>query len=451
MPSSSSQDASALSRFLSFRRDRPAGDPRTIAGVDVAPGTGAGWRDLRAPVRPGGGHPSVFARLSRTPALAMAGDTLITLALAGALFFSISPTAARGRVALSLALTMAPFAVVAPHLGPAIDRSSRGRRAMVVLSCGLRAVVCLVMGRVLDGLLLFPAAFSALVLSKSYSVSKSALVPAAVTSHDDLVEANAKLAITGVVAGFAASAPGVLLLRVFGGEWTLVLAAVAFAAAAASALQLPATPSPSPAARSGPAPASSRSRQRTVGGGAGQAWALVAASVVMALLRAVVGFVTFLVAFGYRRLGAPSWWFGVVLAASMAATLAGSAIAPRLRARVREERILAGALILVALAGFGFGQLRGGLWAAAVAGAVGVAAGAGKLAFDALVQREVPEDERGRSFARFEAGFQLVWVVGALLPVVVSTPLRQGYDVLGVATALAAVAYVVVGRRLAPR
>jgi hypothetical protein len=162
----------------------------------------------------------------------------------------------------------------------------------------------------------------------------------------------------------------------------------------------------------------------------------------MALLRAELGFLTFLVAFGFRRANAPSWWFGLVLAASMGATLAGSAVAPRLRAAVEEERIIAGSLVLVACVGLGFARLAGGLWAAAVAAGVGLAAGVAKLAFDALVQRDAPARVQGRSFARYEAGFQLVWVVGALLPVVVSTPLRQGYDVIGVAALAAAVAYV---------
>jgi hypothetical protein len=381
-----------------------------------------------------------FARLTRTHALAMAGDTLITLALAGSLFFSISPTAARGRVALSLLLTMAPFAVVAPFLGPAIDRSRRGRRAMVVASCGLRALACLAMAQVLDGLLLFPAAFSVLVLSKAYSVARSSLVPSVVRGDDVLVEANAKLAITGVLAGFLAAGPGVLVLRFAGGEWTLALAALAFTAAAISGLQLPLEPAPHRSV-SGSWGVTHFSRHRT-------SWGLVAAAVAMALLRAEVGFLTFLVAFGFRRAGAPSWWFGVVLAASMAATLAGAALAPGLRRRVAEERILAGSLGLVALAGLGFARVDGRLWAAAVAAVVGLAAGASKLAFDALVQRDAPDDERGRSFARFEAGFQLVWVFGALLPVVVATPLRQGYDVLGIAALAAGAAYVVVGRKL---
>ena len=67
-----------------------------------------------------------FTRLARTHAAAVAGDTLIALALAGSLFFDIDPTAARSKVALYLALTVAPFAVVAPLIGPGIDRPGAG-------------------------------------------------------------------------------------------------------------------------------------------------------------------------------------------------------------------------------------------------------------------------------------------------------------------------------------
>ena len=62
----------------------------------------------------------------------MAGDTLVTIALAGSLFFSIDPSEARRKVFLYLALTMAPFAVVAPLVGPALDRAAGGRRWMVI-------------------------------------------------------------------------------------------------------------------------------------------------------------------------------------------------------------------------------------------------------------------------------------------------------------------------------
>src|SRR6478672_4423628 len=129
----------------------------------------SGWRPLQAPE--GRASPrsalktitgtSPFARLSLTHLFAVSGDALVTMALAGSLFFSISPDAARGRVALYLLLTMAPFAVVAPLIGPFLDRREGGRRAMVIGSAALRALLCLLMAKALHSLLLFPEAFAA--------------------------------------------------------------------------------------------------------------------------------------------------------------------------------------------------------------------------------------------------------------------------------------------------
>ena len=65
----------------------------------------------------------------------------MAIALADSLFLSISPDAARGRVILFLAVSMAPFIVVAPLIGPAIDRMRGGQRMVVVLVGLLRAVV----------------------------------------------------------------------------------------------------------------------------------------------------------------------------------------------------------------------------------------------------------------------------------------------------------------------
>ncbi|MDQ3897058.1 MAG: MFS transporter, partial [Actinomycetota bacterium] len=205
--------------------------------------TDSGWQPLRRPPRRGGPlglGTSPFARLAVVHVLAIAGDTLVTMALAGSLFFSISPQAARGRVALYLLLTVAPFAVVAPLLSPVIDRSRGGRRALVIASAASRAVVCLSMAGHLDGLMLFPEAFAVLVLSKAHMVTKSALVPSTVSGEGELVAANARLAVLSVVAGFAAALPGVAVLKIgaLGAPWVVRLAAVTFAATALAGFRL---------------------------------------------------------------------------------------------------------------------------------------------------------------------------------------------------------------------
>jgi hypothetical protein len=402
--------------------------------------SGDGWRPLKTPSRVSDVKlaASPFGRLAATHGVVTAGDTLLTMALAGSLFFSISPDAAKGKVALYLALTMAPFAVVAPLLGPALDRSRGGRRLVLIGSAGARAVLCLFMADDINSLLLFPEAFLVLVASKTYAIAKSALVPAAVESVDELVEANSKLQLLGVAAGLAAAIPGVLILQLADGAWVLRLAALVFAAGTVLAFRI------KPADVSAPPPRDlERAELRAAG--------IVLAAAAMGLLRASVGFMTFLVAFGFRNEGAPSWWFGVVLAASMGGTLVGASSAPGLRRSVREERIITGALIGLAVVGLVCG-VRGGdrkLWAAVLAGAVAVAASVSKLAFDSLVQRDAPDAARGRSFARFETRFQLLWVAGAFLPVALPIPLWAGFLAIAGTAAFAAVSYV--GGRRATR
>ena len=320
-----------------------------------------GWQPLQRPRQGAEAFElSPFARLARAHAPAVAGDTLVTIALAGTLFFSIDVGEARGEVFLYLALTMAPFAVVAPLVGPALDRSSGGRRWMVVGAAVLRSFVCLLMARDIDSLLLFPEAFAMLVLAKGYHVAKSALVPAVVPSDEALVEANSKLSLISSIVGFIAAVPGGLLLRFGGSEWVLGLAAVVFAGGAVTALRIPkVTVAPEPETAEGQAELR----------GAG---VLLAASA-MGLLRGVVGFVAFLLAFALRSGDAPTWHFGVVLALSGLGSFAGAALAPFLRQHAAEERIITGALVVVATLGIA-GAWLGGL---AGAGRVGLGGAVG--------------------------------------------------------------------------
>ncbi len=399
-----------------------------------------GWQPLSTPPRRREGAAAFvvtpFTRLARTHAASVAGDTLIALALANSLFFQISPEAARSKVALYLALTMAPFAVVAPLIGPALDRTKGGRKLVVVAANALRAVVCVFLIRDLNSLLLFPEAFAVLVLAKSYQVARSALVPTVVRSDTELVEANARLSFLSGVVGFAVAIPGGIAFVLGRSEAVLVLAAVVSAAAAVLGLRIPSTTVAADHT-------SETEREELRGGG------IRLAASAMGLMRGVVGFLTFLVAFALRTSDSPTWQFAVILAASGVGALAGSLVAPALRNNTSEERMLEIVLGATALAGL-LAFWAGGVPAAAVlAACLGAAATTGKLAFDSLVQRDAPDANRGRSFARFETRFQLTWVAGAFLPVVVPIPLRVGFLVLAAAASFALVSYVAGQRALA--
>ena len=64
-------------------------------------------------------------RLLSVQALHSFGETMFAVSLVGSLFFNVSLDAARPRIVLYLAVTMAPFLVLASLIGPLIDRVRR--------------------------------------------------------------------------------------------------------------------------------------------------------------------------------------------------------------------------------------------------------------------------------------------------------------------------------------
>lgn len=369
--------------------------------------------------------------------MSVCGDLFITIALADSLFFSIRADAARPKVLLYLLLTMAPFAIVAPVLGPLLDRSRGGRRMLIALSGAGRAALCVFMAGHIDDLLLYPSAFAVLVLSKGYGVAKSALVPAVVDDESELVLANSRLAIIGVVAGVAGALPATGILKLFGGEWVLRTGALVFAAAALCAFAIP-------AARALARPETAADRQSL------HAPSILTAGTAMGFIRGVVGFMTFFAAFVLKRQGEPAWVFGVVLAASAVGNGVGVLLAPLLRRRVREEWILVGSMLVPAVLLVFAARSYGPAALVLAAGAIASGSACGRMAFDSLVQRDAHEAARGRAFARFETRFQLVWVIGGVLAVLYPGAGRSGLFLVAVVLLFAGLTYAGAVRRPPP-
>jgi hypothetical protein len=367
----------------------------------------------RAPV-------SKFRRLSITHAAMMGGDAAMIVALADSLFFNIDPSAARGRVLLFLIVSFAPFLVIAPLIGPVIDRVAGGRRAVIQAVAAARVFIALLMAAAIDNLALFPLVFAALVLQKTYLVSKQALVPSVVRSERDLVEANSKLGLIAGITGFVAVIPAAILQLISGaGVATLVYAALLFGAAFASATRLPAD-----VVAAEPAEPAERIQLHSLG--------LQLAEMAMLLLRASVGFLFFHLAFWLRTQTAGTAWFAVAVALSALGAMAGNAIGPRVRRVLREETMLLAALAVSSVAGFVAALLGGVPSGVMLACVLNLSAAVGRLAFESLVQRDAPEVNRGRAFARFETRFQLGWVVAGLIPVLITIPGAIGFLLVGV-------------------
>ncbi|MFI0461137.1 MAG: hypothetical protein ACH36C_03705 [Ilumatobacteraceae bacterium] len=376
-----------------------------------------------------GGLPPItaFQRLSRTHSLMVAGETSMTLALADSLFLSISPDAARTKVILFLAVSMAPFAIVAPFVGPLVDRMRGGQRMVVLLVAILRALVLIGMMQSLDSLTLFPLAFASLVLAKTYSIAKSSLVPSTVTGSDGLVEANSKLGQIAGITGFIVVIP-VGLLQLISSRAALGFGVIAFLAAALNANRLPKS-----VVAATPADALETEELHSA--------SVVAAANAMRVLRGIVGFMFFHLAFWLRREIAGTAWFGLAIGLSGLATLGANFAGPFLRKKMRVETMILLSLVSVGLVGIGtawYGRITGGILLAAV---VNAAAAIGRLAFEATVQSGAPDANRGRAFSRFETQNQMAWVAGGLVPVIFTPSGWLGFAVVGLIGVAGAIMY----------
>ncbi|MET1049339.1 MAG: hypothetical protein ABWZ55_06885 [Acidimicrobiales bacterium] len=266
-------------------------------------------------------------------------------------------------------------------------------------------------------------------------MARSAVVPTVVRTDAELVEANSKMQLLSGLAAPLSAVPAGIAFLVAGSPGVLFVAMLAYLVATLAALRIPATQ-----VAEAPATQAETAELRGIG--------IVLAASAMGLIRGIVGFLTFLLLFDLRE--DPTWHMGVVLVITGAGALLGSIVAPMLRRSMSEERMLATVLGILVVVGLVTARSGGLVGSAAMAAAVGIVSTSGKLAFDSLVQRDAPDANRGRSFARFEVRFQLVWVVGAMIPVLFSFPLEAGFLVIAGTAAFALFSYLA-GQRAADR
>src|SRR6266540_882467 len=182
------------------------------------------------------------ARDTTRRATRLAGAVARPMALAGTLFFHASLEAARGQVALYLLVTMAPFALLAPVIGPALDRVHQGRRYILAGTMLGRSLLCWGMaGAVLhkDTLTLLPSAFAVLVLSKAYGITRSAITPRLLPAEITLVTANARCGLTSLIAAAVAVPVAAGVGTVVHADWVLRLGTVIFLVGAVRSIRLP--------------------------------------------------------------------------------------------------------------------------------------------------------------------------------------------------------------------
>jgi MFS family permease len=440
------------------------------AGAATARGTG---RVIRRLTQASGAGRTGLDRVIELTAAGAAADAFVAVALAGTLFFSTSVDQARGRIALTLLITMAPFAVLAPFIGPMLDRVRDGRRYIMIGTLLARGLLCWGMAGAVqhsDTVTLLPAAFGVLVLQKAYGVTRSSVTPRVLPAKITLVSANARISLAALIASTVGVgvAGGISFLAgggTVGATWSLRVGTLVYLAAIALGIRLPTqvdhhqpqpagpgaaapgTPQAGAASGAGPAPAGTaagprRARWaatlRSVGPVVGEAMRGNAA------LRAFSGYMIFFLAFLLRTVHFPGVSDKLALGAMIAAAGAGGFIGTGIGALLKSRTphlilfvLLCTSTTITAVCAAFFG-----LWAALI---VALVAAFGqvlaKLALDSIVQREVREEIRSSTLAASETIHQLAWVAGGLAGLAMSI---TDSGVAGLAVAAAGLAVTTV-------
>lgn len=433
----------------------------------------AAARAIRRATHAHGAGESGLGKLIELHAVNGAGDVMITVALASTVFFSVPTDEARGRVALYLAVTMAPFTLLAPVIGPLLDRLPHGRRAAMAATMLTRAVLGLAMSAavVTGSLELYPAALGVLVASKAYGVVRSAVMPRLLPPRVSLVRANSRVTLAGLLAtGLAA--PIAAGLHQIGERGPLYGACVIFLGGTVLAFTLPPVVDSAKGERKAhlvhvPHPKSDRGdrdgkngkgrKGRKDGKGDRESRAdrkerererrpglrTVGPSVLHGLQanaahRALSGFLIFFLAFLLREhpltgLSA-AVSLGVVGVAAGAGNALGTAVGAWLKARA-PELIIATMLGIALCSALLAALLFGGVMMAVLCAIAGFSQALSKLSLDAVIQRDVPEEVRTSAFARSETLLQMSWVVGGAIGI--ALPLN-GVVGMGVAAGIVA-------------
>ena len=423
---------------------RRNGSFRAIGRALHLPFTGTA-RGIRKATHAHGAGESGLGKLIELHAVNGAGDVMITIALASTVFFSVPTDEARGRVALYLAITMAPFTLLAPVIGPLLDKLPHGRRAAMAGAMAARALLALVLsGAVVTGSIeLYPAALGVLVASKAYGVVRSAVVPRLLPPRFSLVKANSRVTLGGLLAtGLAAPLGGAL--QVLGPRYPLYGAFVIFVAGTFLSFSLPPKVDSSKGEDRALLAADAqhlhgphirpvkRPGLRTVGS------AVIHALGANASLRWLSGFLTFFLAFLLRehpmtgQSAAVS--LGIVAVSAGVGNALGTSVGAALRSRAPEliivtvVAVVLGAVITTAI-------FFGAFLVACLTAVAGFSQALSKLSLDALIQRDVPELVRTSAFARSETMLQVSWVFGGAVGIVMPLNGALGLSVAAVVIA----------------
>lgn len=403
----------------------------------------------RATTADGAGR-SGLSRLTYATMMNYGADAAIAVALANTLFFAAATAESRSNVALYLLITVAPFAVVAPVIGPLLDRLQRGRRAAMAVSFAGRLLLLVVLAMHLDDWLLYPAALGFMVLSKSYNVVKAAVTPRLLPPEITLVKTNSRISVFGLAAGGVIGGVAAGFAALLGSEAALYFTMVVCFAGTVLCLRIPSwverTEGETPASlRAGDTDDLAAARRRQPMGRH-----LVVALWGNGCTRLLTGFLTLFVAFVVKANtegspGEQALLLGALGAAGGAGSFLGNTSGARLHFG-KPDHVIIGCIAAGLTMAVMVALVPGIIIATVTALVAGTGSALAKVCLDAVIQRDMPETSRASAFGRSETVLQLAWVFGGAMGILVPPTYWIGFGSLSLVLALG-MAQTVLARR----
>lgn len=428
---------------------KPTAAPRKLTVTRVAAMRGRqltnrGVASFRRAATADGADKSGLTALTYATMANFASDAAMAVALANTLFFSAATGEDKTKVALYLVITIAPFALIAPLIGPLLDRLQNGRRLALATSFGLRAVLAVVLVYNYDTWGLYPAALGMMVLSKSFSVLKSAVTPRVLPPEIDLVRVNSRLTVFGLIGGtivagglagaiaFVSNSAGALwftcAIAVLGAYLSMripawvevtegeVPATISYHGDAATEVLTPDT--------------KPEKRRQPLGR------AVLTGLWGNGTIRVLTGFLTLYIAFvaKSRTEHEPlqqALMLGLVGVAAGIGNFAGNAAGARMKLGRPSMMVLRCTIAVTVIAIIA--AIADNLLLAAAAALVASGASAlAKVSLDASLQHDLPPESIASGFGRSETVLQLSWVVGGTMGVLLPTEYWLGFTVVSV-------------------
>ncbi len=404
---------------------------------------------IDAASRADGAEKSGLRTLLWSNATSMAGDALIAVWLAASLFFAAPGEQQRGNVALYLLVTVAPFAVIAPVIGPLLDRIDRGRRWALAGTFAFRALLCYLLVTYSGSMvMLYVCALLCLVFSRAYGVLRGAVVPRVLPDKMPLVTANSRMTVFGMITAGVIGGIGAGIIKLFnwfepaqhatqtgttadatlGFNAELIFTLLVFLVGAWISLKLPSH------VDTDEGEGKINLTKRPSGTAKGRF--LLGTDITTALRsqssqKFLAGFLTFFMVFyiqstltGFAALAA----LGALGAAAGVGSILGTGIGSRIKGASPDNIALTSTGIAVGLCVLA-AITPGIALSIIVALLAAIASALGKVALDAIIQREVPPNFASSAFSRSETVLQLAWVFGGAVGIIL--PAHAGMLWLG--------------------